>query len=92
VILVAYEWSKLGDLAIPTLSEDAEPRAPHEHLEGLIGHMEETLEAAAIFSHPTARPATKNTLRTILTKADWSTREIQALRGMIRALTHPRHR
>jgi tRNA/rRNA methyltransferase len=92
VILVAYEWSKLGDLAIPTLSEDAEPRAPHEHLEGLIGHMEEALEAAGYFFPPDRTPATRNTLRTILTKADWSTREIQALRGMIRALTHPRHR
>jgi tRNA/rRNA methyltransferase len=92
VILVAYEWSKLGDLAIPTLGGDPEPRAPHEHLEGLIGHMEETLEAAGYFFPPDRTPATKNTIRTILTKADWSTREIQALRGMIRALTHPRHR
>ena len=37
-------------------------------------------------------PATKKTMRTILTKAGWSNREIQALRGMIRALVHPRSR
>jgi tRNA/rRNA methyltransferase len=33
--------------------------------------------------------ATRNTLRTILTKPGWSTREIQALRGVIRALSEP---
>jgi tRNA/rRNA methyltransferase len=31
--------------------------------------------------------ATKTTLRTILTKPQWSNREIQALRGVIRALS-----
>jgi hypothetical protein len=31
-------------------------------------------------------------MRTILSKAGWSNREIQALRGMIRAITHPRQR
>src|SRR5688500_13433219 len=36
VILIAYEWSKGADLAMPTQGDDAEPRAEHEHLEGLI--------------------------------------------------------
>jgi tRNA C32,U32 (ribose-2'-O)-methylase TrmJ len=31
-------------------------------------------------------------MRTILSKAGWSNREIQALRGMIRALVNPRQR
>jgi tRNA C32,U32 (ribose-2'-O)-methylase TrmJ len=31
-------------------------------------------------------------MRTILTKAGWSNREVQALRGMIRAITDPRRR
>jgi tRNA/rRNA methyltransferase len=92
VILVAYEWSKHGDLAIPTMGEEAEPRAPHVHLEGLIGQLDEALDAAGYYFPEDRTPATKNTIRTILTKAGWSTREIQALRGMIRTITHPRRR
>nr|WP_129791467.1 TrmH family RNA methyltransferase [Sphingosinicella sp. CPCC 101087] len=90
VILIAYEWSKGADLAVPTLGDEAEPRAPHEHLEGLIGQLYEALEAADYFHPPDRTPATKNTIRTILTKAGWSTREVQAMRGIVRALVDPR--
>jgi tRNA/rRNA methyltransferase len=92
VILVAYEWSKHADLAMPTLGEELEPRAPHAHLEGLIGQLDEALDAAGYYYPEDRTPATKNTIRTILTKPGWSIREIQALRGMIRAITHPRQR
>ena len=90
VILVAYEWSKGGALAVPTEGEPAEPRASHEHLEGLIQQLFGALEAADYFHPPDRTPATKNTLRTILTKAGWSAREVQAMRGVIRALAEPR--
>ncbi|HEX8532575.1 MAG TPA: TrmH family RNA methyltransferase [Allosphingosinicella sp.] len=92
VILVAYEWSKHQELMVPTEGEPAEPRAPHEHLEGLIGQLNEALDEVGYFFPPDRTPATLNTIRTILTKPGWSTREIQALRGMIRAITHPRQR
>lgn len=92
VILLAYEWSKHEQLAIPTEGEDAEPRAPHEHFEGLIGQVNEALDEVGYFFPPDRTPATLNTIRTILTKPAWSSREIQALRGMIRAISHPRRR
>lgn len=92
VILVAYEWSKHAALMIPTEGEPAELRATQEQLEGLIGQMDEALEGAGYYHPPDRTPATKKTMRTILTKAGWSNREIQALRGMIRALIHPRRR
>lgn len=92
VILVAYEWSKHGDLAMPTESEEREPRATQEQLEGLIGQLYQALETAGYFFPPDRVPATRTTIRTILTKPGWSNREIQALRGVIRALTHPRKR
>jgi tRNA/rRNA methyltransferase len=92
VILIAYEWSKGAQLAVPTLGEEAEPRAPHVHLEGLIGQLDEALDAAGYYYPEDRTPATKNTIRTILTKAGWSTREIQALRGMIRTIVQPRRR
>ena len=90
VILIAYEWSKQRNLAVPTLGEPAEPRAPQAQLEGLIGQLYDALEAADYFHPPDRTPATRNTIRTILTKAGWSTREIQALRGIIRALEEGR--
>lgn len=90
VILIAYEWSKGIELAVPTESGEAEPRAPQEHLEGLIQQLYAALDKADYF-HPADRtPTTKNTIRTIFTKAGWSTREIQALRGIVRALAEPR--
>lgn len=89
VVLVAYEWGKLGALAMPTQAADEEARAEHGQLEGLIGQMEEALAAAGYYHPPDRTVATRNTMRTILTKPDWSNREIQALRGMIRALTTP---
>ena len=93
VILVAYEWSKSGDeLAVPTDVDAAEPRASQEQLEGLIGQMDEALDSSGYYFPPDRVPTTRNTMRTILTKAAWSNREIQALRGMIRALVNPRQR
>jgi tRNA/rRNA methyltransferase len=92
VILVAYEWSKHETLAVPTEGDEREARASHAQLEGLIGQLDAALEAAGYYFPPDKVPTTKNTMRTILTKADWSNREIQALRGMVRALVNPRPR
>ena len=88
VILLAYEWSRGQALAQPTARE-AEPAATHGELEGLIGQLERALEAKGYFHPPERTAATRNTLRTILTKPGWSKREIQALRGVIRALAEP---
>jgi tRNA/rRNA methyltransferase len=88
VILLAYEWSKHSALAQPTVKELESP-APHGELEGLIGQLNDELEAKGYF-HPASRTqATKNTLRTIFTKTGWSSREIKAVRGIIRALVNP---
>jgi tRNA/rRNA methyltransferase len=92
VILIAYEWSKHADLAVPTEGHPPEPRATQEQLEGLIGQLDEALASSGYYFPPDRVPATRNTMRTILSKAGWSNREIQALRGMIRALTDPRQR
>ena len=93
VILVAYEWSKHGDYAMPTIGpEPEEPRATQGQLEGLIGQLEDALEAAGYYFPPDRTPATKNTIRTILTKTGWSEREVQAMRGVIRGLSDPRPR
>jgi tRNA/rRNA methyltransferase len=85
VIILAYEWSRGADLVKPT-DRETEPQAPMHDLEGLIGQLEGELETAGYFFPPDRVQATKTTLRTILTKPQWSSREISALRGVIRAL------
>jgi tRNA/rRNA methyltransferase len=92
VILVAYEWSKGEALVMPTQGEPEEPRATREQLEGLIGQLDEALNNAGYYFPPDRTPATKLTMRTILTKAGWSNREVQALRGMLRTMVNPRPR
>ena len=88
VILLAYEWSKRSELAVPT-SKELEPPAPHGELEGLVQQLEGALEAKGYYHPPERTQATKNTLRTIFTKARWSSREVKAVRGVIRALVEP---
>ena len=88
VILLAYEWSRHSELAQPTAKEE-EPPAPHAELEGLIGQLNGELEAKGYFHPPSRTEATRNTLRTIFTKPGWSSREMKAVRGIIRALASP---
>jgi tRNA/rRNA methyltransferase len=87
VILLAYEWSKRADLAQPTAKELERP-APHGELDGLIAQLNDELEAKGYFHPPSRTEATKNTLRTIFTKTGWSSREVKAVRGVIRALVN----
>ncbi len=88
VILLAYEWSQRRELAQPT-GKELEAPAPHGELDGLIGQLNAELDAKGYFHPPSRTQATKNTLRTIFTKTGWSSREVKAVRGIIRALVDP---
>ena len=89
VILLAYEWSRGAALAQPP-AKAPEPPAEHSEVEGMIGQLEQALEAKGYFHPPSRTQATKNTLRTIFTKTGWSSREVKAVRGVIRALVGPK--
>ena len=91
VILLAYEWSRRSELAQPPAKE-MEPIAPHGDLEGLIGQLDQELTAKGYFHPPSRTQATKNTIRTIFTKTGWSSREVKAVRGIIRSLVSPPRR
>ncbi|PTQ12907.1 rRNA methyltransferase [Sphingomonas oleivorans] len=91
VILVAYEWSKGQALAQPTLIE-ADPPAPQADLDGLVAHLEGMLEDAGYFFPPDRVPATKRTLRSVLTRPGWNAQEVRTLRGVLSALGKPRPR
>jgi len=91
VILLAYEWSRGAPLAQPPARE-IEPPAPHGELEGLIAHLDQELVDKGYFHPPDRARATRNALRTIFTKPAWSSREVKAVRGVIRALAAPPRR
>ncbi|WP_309601830.1 TrmH family RNA methyltransferase [Sphingomonas sp.] len=85
VILLAYEWSRSQPLAQPTF-KDVEPPAPQFEVEGLVGQVDAALEAANYYFPPDRTEVSKLTLRTLLTKPGWSSREVRALRGMLRSI------
>jgi tRNA/rRNA methyltransferase len=91
VILLAYEWSRRAGLAQPPARELESP-APHAEVEGLIGQLDAELEQKGYFHPPSRTQSTRNTIRTIFTKTGWSSREVKAVRGIIRALVDPPRR
>jgi tRNA/rRNA methyltransferase len=93
VILVAYEWSRIGRelgaagdaLVQPTL-EDTLPPAPQEELDAMIAHFEKLLEGRDYFRPPSRAEATRRTLRTLLTKPGWNHLEVRTMRGILSSL------
>ncbi len=95
VILCAYEWSKHASeretLVQPTVTDLLEP-APQKELDGMIAQLDTMLEGAGYFYPPDRAPATRRTLRTLLTKPGWNSLEIRTLRGVLSSLANPRPR
>ncbi|TAD71496.1 MAG: RNA methyltransferase [Sphingomonadales bacterium] len=97
VILVAYEWSRIGRelaggeavLVQPTL-EDTLPPAPQEELDGLIAHFEALLAPRGYFRPEARAEATRRTLRGLLTKPGWNHLEVRTLRGVLSTIERGR--
>jgi tRNA/rRNA methyltransferase len=97
VILVAYEWSRIGreigatgeTLVQPTI-EDILPPAPQEELEGLVAHFEKLLEPLGYFFPESRAEATRRTLRGVLTKPGWNHLEVRTLRGVLSTIERNR--
>lgn len=97
VILVAYEWARMGRemadagsaLVQPTL-EDALPPAPQDELDGLIAHFEKLLEPRGYFRPAARAESTRRTLRGLLTKPGWNHLEVRTLRGILSYLERDR--
>jgi tRNA/rRNA methyltransferase len=85
VILVAYEWSKGIALASPPAT-DLDPPSPQAELEGMIAQLDALLEANNYYFPPDKAPATRRTLRSLLTKPGWSAQEVRTFRGVLSAL------
>ncbi len=90
VVLVSYEWARLGRelgdmskaLVQPTI-EEILPPAPQEELEGLVMHLEKLLEPLGYFFPEIRAEATRRTLRGVLTKPGWNHLEVRTLRGVL---------
>ncbi|WP_420141556.1 RNA methyltransferase [Sphingomonas sp.] len=91
VILAAYEWSKGEALEQPPVVA-IDPPAPQAELDGMIDQLDTMLEAAGYYFPPDRIPATRRTLRTLLTKPGWNSQEVRTLRGVLSALARPRAR
>jgi tRNA/rRNA methyltransferase len=93
VILIAYEWSRIGreladddmGLVQPTI-EDVLPPAPQEELDALVEHFETMLNARDYFQPYSRAEATRRTLRGVLTKPGWNHLEVRTLRGILSTL------
>lgn len=88
VILLAYEWSRKAVLEQPPAKALEEPASLGE-VQGLIGQLDDALVEKGYFHPPSRTRATRNTIRTIFTKTNWSSREVKAMRGIFRALVGP---
>lgn len=84
VILCAYEWSRHADLP---RAEPLDRPAPQAEVDGLVGQLDEALEAAGYYRVESRAPAARRTLRSLLTRPGYTAQEIRTLRGMIGALT-----
>ena len=91
VILCAYEWSKGATLEQPTVTDLGLP-APQVELDGMIDQLDGMLDSAGYFFPPDRAPATRRTLRNLLTKPGWNSLEIRTLRGVLSSLANPRPR
>jgi tRNA/rRNA methyltransferase len=91
VILAAYEWSKGERLEQPPAVE-LDPPAPQAELDGMIDQLDTMLEGAGYFFPPDRAPASRRTLRTLLTKPGWNSLEVRTLRGVLSTLSRPRPR
>lgn len=89
VILVAYEWSKQESLAMPP-AVPLDPPAPQGELEALIEQFELLLDSAHYFFPPERAPVTRRTIRSLLTKPQWTSQEVRTLRGAVRAIAERR--
>lgn len=96
-LLVAYEWfkragqvrnlhatsSKHASFIAP---EQQSPAATQAQIAGLLGQLEESLEAGGFFKTEAMRPRMWRNITNIFTRAGLSEQEVNTLRGVIRAL------
>ena len=89
-LLMAYEWMKSG-LERETDTAFSGPvvkPASKEHLHGLFEHLEAALDSRGYFRTPEKKPKMVDRVRAVLTRAGFSEKELEVLRGVIASLDY----
>src|SRR3546814_13807462 len=60
--------------------------ASQASIDGLVGQVDDALEAAGYYHVPARVASSNRTLRTLLTRPGWSEKEVRTLRGLVPAL------
>ena len=92
VAITAYEWRTTVLDAPPPRFREAEPPASAELVEGLMGHLENELEAGGFFFPAEKKPSMMRNLRALFARAQPSEQEVATLRGAVHALAQGRGR
>lgn len=87
VLLLAYEWFQAQDetAAIQTHAPE-DILASGEELNGMLGRLEEELEARHFFRTEGHKPTMKRNIRAMLMRAEFTDQEVRTMHGMISAL------
>jgi tRNA/rRNA methyltransferase len=104
VLLVSYEWMKQsgsGSIGRVTTYEDAlqpgprtrgSPPATKEELMAFFEHIELELDGGGFFNPAEKRPSMVQNMRSMFTRMGATQQEIRTLRGIVKALAHPKRR
>ena len=90
VLLMSYEWMKSGlESEEQTVFSGPEfvPAEKH-HLQGLLNHLEEALEARGYFRPKPKKPKMLDNLAAVLTRPAFTEAEIKVLRGVVASLDY----
>lgn len=104
VLLVSYEWMKQsgrGSIGRVTTYEAplqpgprnrGSPPATKEELIAFFEHLEGELDQKGFFNPGHKRPSMVQNLRSMFTRMEATQQEIRTLRGIVKALVHPKRR
>jgi tRNA/rRNA methyltransferase len=101
-LLMSYEWMKqtgggtLGRVTTyeapiaPGLHTRGSPPAGRQDLVAFFEHLERELDASGFFTAPDKRPSVVQNLRSMFVRMGATEQEIRTLRGIVKALAHPK--
>ena len=92
VLLVGYEWFRLGSQPPPSLVPPDAPPAKRETLVSFFDYVETELDAAGYLDQAEKRPVIVRNLRNIFHRMAMSEQDVKSLRGAFRALVRGRAR
>ena len=86
VLVLAYEWRRASGRGALLFGEQMELPAPREELIGMFTQLEDALDRAGFFKTEAKRPTVVTNLRTMLSRARFTSQEVRTLRGVIASL------